>query len=268
MKIEPNEPATRGRIPSKWFSKHPATISLVLPMFNECPAVNFTMTRALADLADAFTDFEIVVADDGSTDNCAREVARWTKRDPRIRLVCLPRNERFGGALRAGLNAATKEFLFYTDFDLPVDLKVLPRLLDEFTDAEVLTGYAANASKHVNWRSHLISLGYNFMVRSLFGLTLRDINFGFKAIRRSIWNQLHCRSRSPFVDAEMFIQAQQLGYRVKELPVPFSPRHLGSSRIRRLDVISWTAWDMVRLRLTPQLKATAPRRHETAGHQR
>jgi glycosyltransferase involved in cell wall biosynthesis len=264
MKVESSRPAARTSNPTKWFSKHPATISLVLPMFNECPAVDFTMTRALADLAGAFTAFEIVVADDGSTDDCAHQVAHWTQRDPRIRLVCLPRNERFGGALRAGLNAAAKDFLFYTDFDLPVDLKVLPRLLDEFAAAEVLTGYAANASKHVNWRSHLISLGYNFMVRSLFGLTLRDINFGFKAIRRSVWNQLTTRSRSPFVDAEMFIQAQRLGYRVKEVPVPFSPRHLGSSRIRRVDVIGWAAWDMVRLRLTPR----PSRAHETVGSQR
>src|ERR1019366_1838624 len=134
------------------------------------------------------------------------------------------------------------EYLVYTDFDLPVDLDALPRILSGFAEAEVLTGYAEHESKHINWRSHVISLGYNFMVRSLFGLALRDINFGFKAIRRSVWTQLRLRSCSPFVDAEMFIQAQRLGYRVLEVPVPFSPRHLGASRIRRLDVISWTVW--------------------------
>ena len=233
------------------FGARQATISLVLPMFNEGPSVATTMTRVLESLGRDFADFEIVVADDCSTDDCVHQVEQWARRDPRIRLVRLARNQRFGGALRAGLDAASKEFLFYTDFDVPVDLQVLPRLLAEFAVAEVLTGYAEQGTKHANWRSAVLSKGYNFLVRSLFGLALRDINFGF----RSVWNQLTMRSRSPFVDAELFVQAQRLGYRVKEVPVPFSPRHLGSSRIRRLDVISWTAWDMVRLRLTASVES-------------
>jgi len=56
------------------------------------------------------------------------------------------------------------------------------------------------------------------MVRALFGLRLRDINFGFKAVRRSAWEKLQLRSRSPFVDAELFVQARYLGLRVKESP--------------------------------------------------
>ena len=250
-KTVPDPPGDASeRAPARWFGARQATVSLVLPMFNEGPAVDFTMAHALEALERGFTDFEIVVADDASTDDSAQQVEHWAACDPRIRLVRLPRNQRFGGALCAGLDAATKEFLFYTDFDVPVDLTVLPRLLDEFAEADVLTGYAETGSKYVDRRSQFISLGYNFMVRSLFGLTFRDINFGFKAIRQSVWNQLTMRSTSPFVDAEMFVQALRLGYRVKEVPVPFSPRHLGHSRIRRADVISWTMWDMARLRLS------------------
>lgn len=233
----------------QWFAMKVSTpISLVLPMFNEGSVVDVSMTHALEGLDSHFADFEIVVADDASTDDCAQRVARWATRDVRIKLVRLPRNQRFGGALRAGLSAASKEFLFYTDFDLPVTLNNLPRILQEFSDADVLTGFSDSESKHANWRSAVTSFGYNSLVRGLFGLSLRDINFGFKALRKSVWEQLVLHSRSPFVDAELFIRAQRLGFRVKEVAVPFCQRQCGVSHIRRLDVIAWTLLDMARLR--------------------
>ncbi len=235
----------------QWFGSLVSTpISLVLPMFNEGPVVDVTLKHAIQGLERQFADFEIVVADDASTDGCAEKVEQWTRTDPRIRLVRLPHNQRFGGALCAGLRAASKDFLVYTDFDLPIRLDSLPRLLEAFADADVLTGYSDAGAKYANWKSKVISLGYNSMVRALFGLQLRDINFGFKAVRRSVWDKLRLRSRSPFVDAELFVQAQHLGFRVKEIPVPFVQRQLGASHIRRLDVIAATMLDMAQLRLT------------------
>src|ERR1017187_9096272 len=165
----------------QWFGAKVATpISLVLPMFNEGPVVEATLAHALECLDRLFEDFEIVVADDCSTDDSAQQVARWVARDTRLKLVRLPSNQRFGGALRAGLSAASNEFLVYTDFDLPVALNCLPQILREFSDADVLTGYSDSVPKEANWRCRVISLGYNSLVRGLFGLSLRDINFGFK----------------------------------------------------------------------------------------
>src|SRR6266404_7512015 len=123
--------------PQRFGAKVGTAISLVLPMFNEGPVVEATLTRALGFLDRLFEDFEIVVADDGSTDDCAQKVASWAARDARVKLVRLPSNQRFGGALRAGLCAASNEFLVYTDFDLPVALSCLPRILHEFSDADV-----------------------------------------------------------------------------------------------------------------------------------
>ena len=236
---------------SQWFGSLVSTpISLVLPMFNEAPVVDATLKHAVEGLERKFADFEIVVADDASTDGCAEKVEQWTRKDPRIKLVRLPCNQRFGGAVCAALQGGTKDFLVYTDFDLPIRLESLPRLLEAFSDADVLTGYSEAGAKYANWESKVISLGYNFLVRALFGLHLRDVNFGFKAIRRSAWEKLQLHSRSPFVDAELFVQARYLGFRVKQIPVPFVQRQLGASHIRRLDVIAATMLDMAKLRLT------------------
>ena len=241
--------ASAAEVAQRFGARVDTAISLVLPMFNEGPVVEATLTHALGSLDRLFEDFEIVVADDGSTDDSAQKVAQWATRDARLKLVRLPSNQRFGGALRAGLCAASNEFLVYTDFDLPVALNSLPQVLREFSDADVLTGYSDGVTKDANWRCRVISLGYNSLVRRLFGLSLRDINFGFKAMRKSVWDQLALRSCSPFVDAELFIRAQRRGFRVKEVAVPFSQRQLGASHIRRFDVIATTLWDMARLRL-------------------
>lgn len=257
---QPGPPVSSAPIACAGSGKITTGISLVLPMYNESPGVDVTLRKALDSLDSRFSDFEIVVADDASTDDSAEKVACWTAQDPRIRLVRLMRNQRFGGALQAGLAAARKEYLFYTDFDLQVGLECLPHMLGELAVADVLTGYSAQQVKHANWRSTVISWGYNVLVRTLFGLQLHDINFGFKVMRRAVYAQLTLRSRSPFVDAEMFIQAQRLGYTIKEEPVPFSMRQIGASHIRRLDVIAWTVFDMICLWLRPaqrQRKATS-----------
>jgi glycosyltransferase involved in cell wall biosynthesis len=234
----------------QWFGpKVSSPISLVLPMFNESAVVDLTLRQAIESLERDFADFEIVVADDASTDDSVERVTRWTERDNRIRLVRLAHNQRFGGALRAGLTAGAKEFLVYMDFDLPVALGSLPQLLQAFDGADVLTGYSADEVKHVDWKHVVISRGYNLMVRSLFGLKMDDINFGFKALRRSVWQQMMLHSCSPFVDAELFVRAQRLGARIKQISVPFSQRQMGTSHIRRADVIAATLLDMGRLRL-------------------
>jgi glycosyltransferase involved in cell wall biosynthesis len=228
------------------------TVSLVLPMFNEAPCVDQTLATALRILEENFTDFEIIVADDASTDDSAARVAVWASRDPRIRLVRLVRNERFGGALRAGLSAAQNEFLVYTDFDLQIGLNCLPLLIHESQNADVLTGYAEDREKHANWRSKMVSKTYNFLVRTLFDLRLRDINFGLKALPKAVWDQLDLCSRSPFVDAELFVQVKRLGFTIKEVAVPFSLRTIGSSHMRRWDVFARTLLDMARCWVAPR----------------
>ncbi len=225
-------------------------ISVVLPMYNESACVATTLQTALELISRRFANFEIVIADDASTDDSPAQVAAWAEKDPRIRLVRLAVNQKFGGALRAGMAAARNEYIFYTDFDLQVGLECLPEMLEHLVKENVvLTGYSAHVVKHVNLKSHIISIGYNTLVRVLFGIKLRDINFGFKALRKSLHERMSLHSCSPFVDAELFVQAKWLGSSVKQLPVPFHMRQAGVSRIRRLGVILLTFRDMFYLRL-------------------
>lgn len=223
------------------------SISLVMPMYNESACVAGTLSAAVASLTRNFTNFEIIVVDDGSTDDCAALVQRWADTDSRITLVRMSGNQRFGGALSAGIAAASKDLVFYTDFDLPVDLDFFPEVANGLRSDCVLTGYSPEYPKNLSWSSKLLSSTYNALVQLLFRLKLRDVNFGFKAMRRSVAEQMRLVSKSPFVDAEIFIQARRAGHRVREIAVPFCTRKLGVSRIRRMDVVAWTLLDMARV---------------------
>jgi glycosyltransferase involved in cell wall biosynthesis len=236
------------------------SISIVLPMFNEGEVVEKTLIEVTRNLERNFLDFEVIVVDDASTDDCAERVERWAERDSRVTLIRMSRNERFGGALRRGLEAARKDWIFYTDFDLPIDLDCLPGIWKELQEVDMVTGYSPEVPKNLGWDAKLLSVGYNRMVHAAFGLPLRDVNFGFKAMRKAVRDELHLVSRSPFVDAEMFIQARRKGFTIREVPVPFLRRQAGVSRIRRLDVILWSMMDMARVRLRPNA-----RRVEKAG---
>jgi glycosyltransferase involved in cell wall biosynthesis len=234
-------------------------ISLVMPMFNESASVEKTMTTALESVSRNFSDFEIIVVDDGSDDGCANDVARWAKRDSRVTLLRRDKNERFGGALRAGLEAASKDLIFYTDFDLPVDPDFFPEVVNALTHSDVITGYSPEYPKNLSWSSRLLSRGYNLLTSMFFGLGLRDVNFGFKAMRRCVIDSMRLVSRSPFIDAELFIQARRARYRISEIAVPFATRQFGVSRIRRVDVVAWTLLDMARVWLNPPPLRTIPR---------
>jgi glycosyltransferase involved in cell wall biosynthesis len=242
----PNQAAhqTEGSMNDAPTSSAQATLSLVLPMFNEEESVEQTLREALRSLESNFGDFEIIVVDDGSTDGCAAKVESWAARDSRIVLIRMVRNTRFGGALRRGLETASKEFVLYTDFDLPVPLDFVPEILRELARVDVVTGYSPEIPKNLSWNTRLISRTYNFLVHSAFGLPLRDVNFGLKAMRKSTLEKFRLTSRSPFVDAELFLQAIRSGCRIGEIAVPFSLRQHGVSRIRRPDVIARTFFDM------------------------
>src|SRR6185503_11954402 len=103
------------------------SITVVFPMYNEEAYARRAVAAARAALETAIPDWEIVIVDDASTDGTAAVADALAREDPRVRVIHNLRNRRLGGALRAGYAAATKELVFYTDADLPVDLEVLPR---------------------------------------------------------------------------------------------------------------------------------------------
>lgn len=228
----------------------PQTLSVFFPMYNERDNIAVTLERALAVIPDlGFADFEILVIDDGSKDDSALVVQRAAQREPRIRLVSHPRNLGYGAALRTGFTAARGDVVFYTDSDLPIDLGELARALPLLPGADLVIGYRRR--RHDTPRRALYSKVYNQLMRRLFGVRVRDVNFSFKLVRRRVLDAIRLSASTVFIDGQLLAEAVRGGFRIAEMPIEYTPRRVGVSSFDSLNAAWVTLVEMLRYRFRP-----------------
>jgi glycosyltransferase involved in cell wall biosynthesis len=217
----------------------PPSVSVVIPMHNEEAYVERSVAAARAALDDMRGEWEIVIVDDASTDGTRALADRLAAADPRVRVLHNAVNRRLGGTLREGYAAATKELVFYTDADLPVDLAELPRAvrLLEYQQADLLAGYRFDRTSEGLLRA-VYTIGYHLLIRTLFGLLVRDVNFAFKLFRRSLLQRIELKSEGSFIDAELLLRARKAGAVMIQLGLDYFPRTRGRSTLASLDVIA------------------------------
>ena len=223
------------------------SISFVLPMFNESDGIQRavdTVRHLAKELSD---DYEIIVVDDASTDGCGDIVEAMAAHADDIRLHRLQKNTKFGGAFAKGFKVAAKDLIIYMDSDIPAGPDDIRASVRSMGDADIVTA-CSKVTKGDDVKRKLMSGIYNFMVERLFGLNLRDINSGYKIVKRALIEDLHFVSNSPFVDVELFLHARKKGATVRQFPLVFVPRTSGRSYISRLPVVFATLLDMVRVK--------------------
>ncbi len=219
-------------------------VSFVFPMFNEAANIAFTIDRAIALAKEISSDYEIIVSDDASTDRSVAIVEEIAKLDPHVKLVRLSRNSKFGGALKAGLFAATKEIVIYTDSDFPAKEEDIKKALDMIDGADIVTAYSL-VIKDSSLKRIAMSKTYNFLVHLLFGLKIHDINSGLKIYRRKIFDGMKLYSMSPFIDVEIFGEAVKRRCKIRQYGLVFELRTGGVSTISRPGVVAKTFSDML-----------------------
>jgi glycosyltransferase involved in cell wall biosynthesis len=209
----------------------PQSFSIFFPMYNERGNIEAVLDQARQVIPSlGFERFEIIVVDDGSQDGSADLVEDWIRHnqmDAQVRVMRHGQNQGYGRALKTGFEAAGGDVVFYTDSDLPVDLRDLERALPLLEDADVVIGYRPDRKDSL--KRKVFSLVYNRLVRVTLGLRVRDVNFSFKLVRRATLDQIRLSARGGFIDAELLAEAHRLGARIVELPVEYTPRVHGSS---------------------------------------
>ena len=227
-----------------------SSISFVFPMFNERENIEETVRRASKLAAEITDDYEIIMSDDASTDGSGDAADAMAAKDIRVKSVRLKKNTKFGGALKAGLAVASKEVVIYTDSDFPAKEDDIKNALALLERADVVTAYSL-VIKDTSLKRILMSKVYNFLVRNLFGLRLKDINSGLKIYKRAVLQGMNLRSQSPFVDFEIFAEAAKRGFKIEQYGLIFELRTRGASTISRLGVVARTFWDMLAYRFLP-----------------
>ena len=216
------------------------SISFVLPMFNESDNIEAAVSVLKALAEDLTSDYEIIIVDDASTDASVNIVRGMAERDSNIRLFALEKNTKFGGAFARGFKEAVKDVILYMDSDLPVSAEDIKKSLPLVLEADIVTGYSKIKKGETVFRK-IMSGVYNLIVQTMFALNVKDINSGYKIVRRSLIDDLEFISQSPFVDVELFLHAKRKNGKVEQFPLIFNDRTGGKSYMARIPVtVSYT----------------------------
>jgi glycosyltransferase involved in cell wall biosynthesis len=225
------------------------SISVVLPAYNEAKNIEPVVAEATQALEPLVDDFEIVVVNDGSKDGTGAVTRELMASHPHLRLVEHEVNRGFGAAVFSGFTSATKEWIFYADADRQFVLDELSRFLPHTTDYDLIAGY--RAPRRDPFLRVLYGKGWSFLCTLLFGYTVRDVDCGFKLLRREIIQQVgpQIRSRGATFSIDWLARAKRAGFRFAEVPVTHRPRVAGSQTGANLGVITRAFRELVQLRL-------------------
>ena len=218
-------------------------LSVFFPMWNEQDYIERAIDAAREECEELMAggdiaDYEMIIVDDASTDATPQIAARLAQEDHRVRVVRHPENRKLGGSMKSGFTAATGDLVLYTDADLPFDMHDVHKAIRllRYYDADVVSAYRFDRTGEGYVRT-VYSFFYNMMVRVLFGVRMRDINFAFKLCRTRIFDNVALKSEGSFIDAELVVKAHKYGYSVIQFGVDYFPRTRGVSTLSSPSVI-------------------------------
>jgi len=202
-------------------------ISITFPCYNEEANVARMIEASLRVLQRVASPYEVIVSNDGSRDQTQAIAERYAAQYPDIvRVINQSPNRGYGHALKAGLQSARYEWVFFTDGDCQFDLEEIDQLLPYLSDHDIVTGY--RKVRRDPFHRRMNSRGWNFLARVVLGVRVRDINCAFRFYRKTLLDAMTILADGAMINAEMYARANALHARIKEVPVTHYPRTAGA----------------------------------------
>jgi glycosyltransferase involved in cell wall biosynthesis len=204
---------------------HPL-LSIVIPAYNECARIEGTLERVMGCVQKRGWDAEVLVVDDGSTDETVTVVQRWMERHERLHLIKNPGNRGKGYSVRNGLLQAAGDIVMFTDADLSAPMEEAERLfaaIESGADVAIGSRWLDKQKQTVHQPLYRRFFGrcFNRVTRVVMGLPFKDTQCGFKAFKREAAQtifRLQTIERWGF-DPEILFIARKLKYTIVEVPV-------------------------------------------------
>jgi glycosyltransferase involved in cell wall biosynthesis len=231
--------------------KDRAVLSVMMPAFNEGRTLDIILSHVL----DRPEVGEVIVVDDGSTDNTWDILTSAAKNDPRVRPLRQETNQGKGAALRRAVGELRMPFALVQDADLEYDPRDYPTLLQPLKEgrADVVYGVRGFAGQTAFsfWfvlGNRLVTLATNL----LFDCYISDMETGYKVLRSDLWRHLNLQGTRFDIEPDITARALRLGYRIHEVPISYYARGRDEGKkLTWLDGVR-ALGTLARLRLTSQ----------------
>ena len=217
-------------------------ISVIIPAYNEENNIVNTIQVTKNELENINYDFEIIIIDDGSIDKTLEIVkSNFSFEKDKVRLEGYKPNSGKGYALRYGTNLATGNYILFMDADLDLHPRQLMHFLNEMekTNADTVIGSkkAKNSKVEYSLKRKILSNGYYYFIKILFGLPIQDTQTGFKLFKSEPLKE--CIKKTIIngyaFDLELLVILNKKGYKIVEYPVEVTQSRL-AGRIGQKDI--------------------------------
>jgi glycosyltransferase involved in cell wall biosynthesis len=226
-------------------------VSVVFPAYNEARSLKPAVDRVTRALKEFTCSYEIIIAEDGSTDGTDKLAAALAEKYPFVKHIHGEKRLGRGAALKNAFKHSSGRILVYMDLDLATDLKHLKALVDavEYEGFDFATGSRLLPESDVerNRTRDIASKAYNFLVRELLGSKIKDHQCGFKVFRREPLMLLldEVEANHWFWDTEILVRAFNRGYKIKEIPVSWRGKR--ETKVRILHDSVYMGWQIFSL---------------------
>lgn len=212
------------------------TLSVFFPAYYDEKNIDKVVHKAVEVLEELnLKDYEVTIIEDGSPDGTGEVADELAKQYPKVKVIHHEKNKGYGATLREGFTTAKMDYVFYTDGDNQFDLEELKKFVALIPFSDIIVGY--RKKKQYSVYRKITSFVYNLILKWVFDIEYLDIDCAFKVIKRDLFDKIEIKTKDAFIDAEIMIQANRLGYTSTELGVKHLPRVDGVSTAARPSII-------------------------------
>lgn len=245
-------------------------LSIILPSYNESQNISRgVLEEVLQFLKDYEKSWELILSDDGSSDDTPKQLKEFAKNDSRIKVLLNPHKGK-GPTVKAGMMAAAGSWHLFADFDQSTPLREIRKLLKHTSSYEVIIGsreiIGAKREKEPFYR-HIMGRGFNLIVQILAVPKIQDTQCGFKLFSERATNKLFKNlyiysgfneRQDAFTgafDVELLYLAKKYGFAIKEVPILW--KHFETNRVNPIKDSFLMFSDILRIKLA-DLKGKYP----------
>ena len=224
-------------------------ISVFFPAYNLESKIEKTVKDAFEAIPKLAEKYEVIVVNDGSSDKTGEKLADLKDKFKNLEIITHKVNRGYGAALKSGFYNSKYTFIAFTDADGQFDISELQKLirLQKKTNADLVVGFYFKRA--VKFYRKVNTWFWQLIVRLLFGLNVRDIDCGFKLIRKKVLDTIPGleSERGAFISSEFLIKAQKAGFKIVETGVHHYPHVGGKGTGADVNVIIKSFVDLFRL---------------------